>query len=122
MSFGLGDKLQLSISKYLEVNALLKTMMNIWGSLTIEMMKEFFLGYATNSKGYRCFNKRLNKLMDCIDIGVYKESLYKERQIRSVDMNNEDTNESEYLQSIEVEEDEESEQGQENSREQNEQE
>jgi FtsZ-interacting cell division protein YlmF len=27
-----------------------------------------FLGYATNSKGYRCYNKRLHKLVDCIDI------------------------------------------------------
>ena len=29
-----------------------------------------FLGYATNSKGYRCFNKRLHKLVDCIDLKV----------------------------------------------------
>jgi transposase InsO family protein len=29
-----------------------------------------FLGYATNSKGYRCYNKRLHKLVDCIDIKV----------------------------------------------------
>jgi transposase InsO family protein len=28
------------------------------------------LGYATNSKGYRCFNKRLHKLVDCIDLKV----------------------------------------------------
>jgi len=27
-----------------------------------------FLGYSTNSKGYRCFNKRLHKLVDCIDV------------------------------------------------------
>jgi hypothetical protein len=31
------------------------------------------LGYATNSKGYRCYNKRLNKLVDCIDIKVDEE-------------------------------------------------
>jgi hypothetical protein len=29
-----------------------------------------FLGYATNSKGYICYNKRLHKLVDCIDIKV----------------------------------------------------
>jgi transposase InsO family protein len=29
-----------------------------------------FLGYATNNKGYRCYNKRLHKLVDCIDIKV----------------------------------------------------
>jgi hypothetical protein len=32
-----------------------------------------FLGYATNSKGYRCYNKRLHKLVDCIDKKVYEE-------------------------------------------------
>jgi hypothetical protein len=26
------------------------------------------LGYATNSKGYICFNKRVHKLVDCIDV------------------------------------------------------
>jgi hypothetical protein len=26
-----------------------------------------FLGYATNNKGYICYNKRLHKLVDCID-------------------------------------------------------
>jgi hypothetical protein len=32
-----------------------------------------FLGYATNSKGYRCYNKRLHKLVDCINIKVDEE-------------------------------------------------
>jgi hypothetical protein len=32
-----------------------------------------FLGYATNSKGYRCYNKSLHKLVDCIDIKVDEE-------------------------------------------------
>ena len=32
-----------------------------------------FLGYATNSKGYRCYNKRLHKLVDCIDIKFDEE-------------------------------------------------
>jgi hypothetical protein len=32
-----------------------------------------FLDYATNSKGYRCYNKRLHKLVDCIDIKVDEE-------------------------------------------------
>jgi hypothetical protein len=32
-----------------------------------------FLGYATNSKGYRCYNKRLHELIDCIDIKVDEE-------------------------------------------------
>jgi hypothetical protein len=29
-----------------------------------------FLGYATNSKGYRCYNKRLHKMVDGIDVKV----------------------------------------------------
>jgi hypothetical protein len=29
-----------------------------------------FLGYATNSKGYRCYNKRLHKMVDCIDVKI----------------------------------------------------
>ena len=32
------------------------------------------LGYATNSKGYRCYNKRLHKVVDCIDVKLMKES------------------------------------------------
>jgi hypothetical protein len=29
-----------------------------------------FLGYATNSKGYRCYNKRLHKMVDYIDVKI----------------------------------------------------
>jgi hypothetical protein len=32
-----------------------------------------FLGYATNIKGYICYNKRLHKLVDCIDTKVDEE-------------------------------------------------
>ena len=34
-----------------------------------------FLGYASNIKGYTCYNKRLHKLVDCIDKKSMKESL-----------------------------------------------
>jgi hypothetical protein len=37
--------------------------------------ESIFLGYATNSKGYRLYNKRLHKLVDCIDIKVDEEIL-----------------------------------------------
>ena len=30
-----------------------------------------FLGYATNSEGYTCYNMRLHKLVNCIDIKRY---------------------------------------------------
>ncbi len=29
-----------------------------------------FLGYAADSKWYRCYNKRLHRMVDCIDIKV----------------------------------------------------
>jgi hypothetical protein len=35
--------------------------------------ESIFLGYATNNKGYRCYNNRLHKLVDCIDIKVDEE-------------------------------------------------
>jgi hypothetical protein len=41
------------------------------------------LGYATNSKGYKCYNKRLHKLVDCIDIKVDEEIMV--RNVSSVE-------------------------------------
>ena len=29
-----------------------------------------FLGYASKSKGYRCYNKRLHKIVERIDVGL----------------------------------------------------
>ena len=37
-----------------------------------------FLGYATNSKGYTYYNKRLHKLVDCIDIKIDEGILVKD--------------------------------------------
>jgi hypothetical protein len=47
-----------------------------------------FLGYATNSKGYRFFNKRLHKLVDCIDLNV-DEGVPK-REVRNIEPTTED--------------------------------
>ena len=33
-----------------------------------------FLGYSTNNKGYKCFNKRIHKLVDCIDVRIDEEA------------------------------------------------
>jgi hypothetical protein len=42
-----------------------------------------FLGYATNSKGYRCYNKRMHKMVDCIDVkvdeGIPAREVYKNK-------------------------------------------
>jgi hypothetical protein len=39
------------------------------------------LGYDTNSKGYRCYNKRLHKMVYCIDVkvdeGIPEREMYK---------------------------------------------
>jgi hypothetical protein len=65
-----------------------------------------FLGYATNSKGYRCYNKRLHKLVDCIDIKVDEEILV--RNVSSVEPSIEDIveDEDEQVQGSEREESE----------------
>jgi hypothetical protein len=55
-----------------------------------------FLGYDTNSKGYRCYNKRLHKLVDCIDIKVDEEILV--RNVSSAEPRTEDRVEDEYEQ------------------------
>jgi hypothetical protein len=40
-----------------------------------------FLGYDTNSKGYKCYNKRLHKMVHCIDVkvdeGILAREVYK---------------------------------------------
>jgi FtsZ-interacting cell division protein YlmF len=55
-----------------------------------------FLGYDTNSKGYRCFNKRLYKLVDCIDLKVDEGVLA--REVSNIESATEKTIEVEYEQ------------------------
>jgi hypothetical protein len=52
-----------------------------------------FLGYATNRKGYRCYNKRLHKLVDCINIKFDEEILV--RNVSSVEPSTKDIVEDE---------------------------
>ena len=52
-----------------------------------------FLGYATNSKYYRCFNKRLHKLVDCIDWKV--DEGVPVREVRNIESTIEETTENE---------------------------
>ena len=46
-----------------------------------------FLGYAANSKGCTCYNMRLHKLVDCIDIKIDEGIPVKDIQINSVEPN-----------------------------------
>jgi FtsZ-interacting cell division protein YlmF len=48
-----------------------------------------FLEYATNSKGYRCYNKRLHKMVDCIDVRV--DEGIPAREVYSNESSTEDT-------------------------------
>ena len=50
-----------------------------------------FLGYDANSKGYTCYNKRLHKLVDCIDIKIDEGIHVKDIQISSVERDTKDT-------------------------------
>ena len=43
------------------------------------------LGYVANSKGYTCYNMRLHKLVDCIDIKIDEGIHVKHIQINSVE-------------------------------------
>jgi hypothetical protein len=52
-----------------------------------------FLGYATNNKGYKYFNKRLHKLVDCIDLKV--DEGVPLRQVSNIESTTEDTVETE---------------------------
>jgi DNA-binding transcriptional MerR regulator len=52
-----------------------------------------FLGHATNSKGYKLFNKRLLKLVDCINLKVDEGFLV--REVRNIKTDTEDTTEDE---------------------------
>jgi hypothetical protein len=48
-----------------------------------------FLGYATNNKVYKCFNKILHKLVDCIDVRIDEEASVKDQQRISTKSNEE---------------------------------
>ena len=50
-----------------------------------------FLGYDSNNIGYTCYNKRLHKLVDCIDIKIDEGIPVNDSQISSIESNAEDT-------------------------------
>jgi hypothetical protein len=52
-----------------------------------------FVGYSTNRKGYKCYNKRLHKLVDCNNIKVDAEIPV--RNVSSVEPSTEDIVEDE---------------------------
>jgi hypothetical protein len=70
MNFGLEDLLQSNILKFFGSTCYIKNNDENIGKYDDRADEGIFLGYATNSKGYRCYNKRLHKLVDCIDVKV----------------------------------------------------
>jgi FtsZ-interacting cell division protein YlmF len=66
--------------------------------------ERIFLGYATNSKGYRFFNKILHKLVDCIDLKV--DEGVSVREVRNIESTTEETDETEDEQVQESDEEE----------------
>ena len=55
--------------------------------------ESIFLGYDTNGKGYRFFNKILYKLVDFIDLKVDEGELV--REVRNIEPTTEDTTKAE---------------------------
>jgi hypothetical protein len=49
------------------------------GKFDSRVDESIFLGYAMNSKGCRCFNKRMHKLVDCIDVRIDEEAPVKDQ-------------------------------------------
>jgi hypothetical protein len=60
-----------------------------------------FLGYATNNKGYRCYNKRLHNMVDYIDVKIDEGILA--REVDSNESSTEDTTKAEDEQVQELE-------------------
>jgi hypothetical protein len=52
------------------------------------------LGYSTNSKGYRFYNKRLHKMVDCIDVKF--DERIPAREVYNNESSTEDTTKVEY--------------------------
>jgi hypothetical protein len=65
-----------------------------------------FLGYAANSKGYICYNKRMHKMVDCIDVKT--DEGIPAREVYSNESSTEDTakDEDEQVQELENEDSE----------------
>jgi hypothetical protein len=79
------------------------------GKFDIRVDEGIFLGYATNSEGYRCFNKRMHKLVDYIDFRIDEEAHVKDQQRIStkVDEKDDENNEDKEQQISESQEDDE---------------
>ena len=60
--------LQLIISKFFGSRCYIKNNDENLGKYDDRADEGIFLGYAIDSKGYRCYNKRIHRMINCIDI------------------------------------------------------
>jgi hypothetical protein len=56
--------------KFLEANATSKEKMEEWESLILMWTKAYLLGTSSTRKAYKCFNLRLNKVVESINVTV----------------------------------------------------
>ena len=85
INYGLEDLLLSNTLKSLEVNVIIKNNDENIGKYDDKVDEGIFLGYASNNKGYTCYNKRLHKLVDSIDIKINEGTPVKDIQISSVE-------------------------------------
>jgi hypothetical protein len=80
------------------------------GKIDNRVDEGIFLRYASNSKGYRFFNKRMHKLVDCINVRIVEEApiKYQQRISTKLDEKYNENNENEEKQIPKSQEDDES--------------
>ena len=49
-----------------------------------------FLGYSSRSKAYKCYNKRLRKIVECIDVVIYESLATPKMEIKTTNEDNDD--------------------------------
>jgi hypothetical protein len=54
----------------LEANAYIKNNDEKLGKFELRADEGIFLDYSSRSKAYKCYNKRLRKIVECIDVVI----------------------------------------------------
>ena len=84
MNYGMEDQPQSNISKYLVVSVTLKGDDNL-GKFDSRTDEGIFLGYSSTKKAYRCYNKRLHKIVESVDVKVDDIKPRKEKNLDSIE-------------------------------------
>ena len=62
---------------------------DILGKRDSRVDKEIFLGYSTRSNAYKCYNTKLLKVVECIDVII--DEAWQEKEVEHTNENSEDT-------------------------------